>query len=137
MRITMEADYAIRIVHFLAVHGERADAKTISGETDVTLRFALKILHKLVQNGIAKSFKGVNGGYCLQRAPADISMRTVIEAIDGPVALNRCLQQGEACVHMVEKGGCVFHKEFARLSNLLEQEMESASFADLIEREAQ
>ncbi|MGN0674985.1 MAG: Rrf2 family transcriptional regulator, partial [Oscillospiraceae bacterium] len=55
MHITLEADYAIRIVHCLAKSKKRLDAKTIAEQTTVTLRFALKILRKLVASGIVKS----------------------------------------------------------------------------------
>lgn len=48
MHITLEADYAIRIVQVLAQNQRRLDAKTISEMTGVTLRFSLKILRKLV-----------------------------------------------------------------------------------------
>ena len=47
MHITLESDYAIRIVIFLLQYGKRADAKKIAENTQVTLRFSLKILRKL------------------------------------------------------------------------------------------
>ena len=63
MHMTLEADYAVRIVEFLAVNPGRADAKTISERTSVTLRFTLKILRTLVSDGIVRSYKGAKGGY--------------------------------------------------------------------------
>ena len=56
MHMTLEADYAVRIVEFLAVNPGRADAKTISERTSVTLRFTLKILRTLVSDGIVRSY---------------------------------------------------------------------------------
>ena len=47
MRITLESDYALRIVSALASKNDIVDAKTLSDEVSVTLRFTLKILHKL------------------------------------------------------------------------------------------
>ena len=61
MFITLETDYAVRIVYCLARSGKRTGASEISESTGVTLRFALKILHKLVANGIVRSFKGAEG----------------------------------------------------------------------------
>ena len=55
MHITRETDYAIRIVYCLANTQGRKDAGTISEEMGVTLRFSLKILHKLVKSGLVKS----------------------------------------------------------------------------------
>ena len=54
MHITLETDYAIRIILYLAKSEQRADAKKIAEETDVTLRFALKILRKLVASELVK-----------------------------------------------------------------------------------
>ena len=48
MFITLEADYAVRIVSVLCREKDKMDAKTISNDACVTLRFALKILRKLV-----------------------------------------------------------------------------------------
>ena len=63
MYITLEADYAVRILLYLYEQGKRCDAKTISEDTEVTLRFALKILRKLAAVGLVRSFKGFKGGY--------------------------------------------------------------------------
>ena len=49
MRMTLEADYAVRIVECLTLQGKRCDASSISEQTEVPLRFSLKILRKLVQ----------------------------------------------------------------------------------------
>ena len=61
MRITHEADYAIRVAFCLAECGGKLGAKEISERTGVTLRFALKILRKLIQAGMVRSYKGANG----------------------------------------------------------------------------
>ena len=52
MRITLESDYALRIVTVLAQSDKVSDANTIAELTSVTPRFALKILRKLVQGGL-------------------------------------------------------------------------------------
>ena len=77
MYITQETDYAVRIVHCLACSGVRRDARSISEEVCVTLRFSLKILGKLSAVGIVNSFKGNKGGYELARTPADITLKDV------------------------------------------------------------
>ena len=100
MRITHEADYAIRVTYCLALAGEKQCAKDISEVTGVTLRFALKILRKLTQSGITKSYKGVAGGYELNHSPSEISLGAIIECIDGPIAINHCLANEFQCTHM-------------------------------------
>ena len=83
MHITLETDYAVRITGCLAAEKSRLDAKTIAEKTGVTLRFSLKILRKLVAGGIVKSYKGAQGGYELAKAPKDVTLRDVIDSIEG------------------------------------------------------
>ena len=97
MRITLESDYALRIITSLAEDNKVVDAKTLSDNTSVTLRFTLKILHKLVIAGLVTSYKGVKGGYKLAKAPEDITLKSVIELIDGPIFIARCLEGDEEC----------------------------------------
>ena len=84
MHINWESDYAVRLVQRLAQLNEKADAKTLAEHTEVSLRFTLKIMQKLVSGGIVQSFKGAKGGYQLSRPAAEITLRQVIEAVEGP-----------------------------------------------------
>ena len=82
MFITLEADYAVRIVSVLCREKDKMDAKTISNDACVTLRFALKILRKLVAADIVKSYKGTQGGYIINKDPAQLTLKDVLEAIE-------------------------------------------------------
>lgn len=128
MRITQEADYAVRIIDCLAHRKKRLDAGTISQLTGVTLRFTLKILRKLVMSGILVSFKGVSGGYELSRKPVEINLRQVIEAVDGPIAISRCISDGMPCNHSEGECGCYYHKIFADISKSIRDKFESINF---------
>ncbi len=128
MRITQEADDAVRIVDCLVVRNKRLDARTISHTTGVTLRFTLKILRKLVKKGIVKSFLGISGGYELAKKPEDINLRQVIEAVDGPIAINRCLSGDMPCGLAETECTCYYHQIFAHISKTIQEQLESVSF---------
>jgi Rrf2 family protein len=108
------------------------DAKTISSNTNVTLRFTLKIMQKLSACGIVKSYKGVNGGYELQKEPKEISLNDVIEAIDGPVEINKCLDEDIGCTRVDQKAQCVIHAQFDRINRILISELENVTFDQFI-----
>jgi Rrf2 family protein len=57
-------------------------------------RFLLQVLRNLVAHGILASTRGVEGGYMLGRAPEEISLLEVIEAIDGPLTPAMPLGEG-------------------------------------------
>jgi len=133
MRITQEADYAMRIVLALARRGEgvRLDAKSIATEENVPQRFALKILRKLTKAGVVKSFRGVQGGYAISRPPKDINMHDVIVAIDGPVYINRCLETPESC-NLSRTEHCAIHHELGRIQSMINDEMVKVDFDMLL-----
>jgi len=127
MHITLETDYAIRIVEHLAKTNQKTDAKTISARTGVSIRFALKILHKLVANGVVKSYKGAKGGYMLANAPRETNLRQVYEAVEGPYRLSRCVDADVPCTHE-SAGLCPYYKVFDEISREVRQKLEKTHF---------
>ena len=123
MRITHEADYAIRVAYCLAEHGGKLGAKDISEATGVTLRFALKILRKLILGGMVRSYKGAAGGYELVKPPSEISMGEIIECIDGPIQINHCLCNEFECTRVSSKGLCNFRKVFGSVNRMIRTEL--------------
>lgn len=134
MRITLESDYALRIITAMAMHNDIIDAGTISKETSVTQRFTLKILNKLVKGGLVKSYKGARGGYKLAASPENITLRGVIELIDGPIAIARCVDNGEACSLNCDKAACIYHHIFDSISFDLAKKLDSIKINDVIIR---
>ena len=125
MVMTLEADYAVRIVEYLTKHPERRDAKTISVETQIPLRFSLKILRELVAEGLVCSFKGAKGGYSLARPAGEITLRQVIELVEGPYMLSRCQKEEYSC----GRNHCRLHTIYERISEDVRRELDSYTFA--------
>ena len=81
--------YALQATLQLARLGRGADAHPLQSpgrRRPDAGRFLLQVLRNLVRHGILQSTRGVDGGYSLERSPADISLLDVIEAVDGPMA---------------------------------------------------
>ncbi len=128
MRISLETDYAVRIVWCLANSGKRLSASIIAKNTRVTEKFCLKILRKLVSKGIVKSFKGIGGGYELNKNPEDITLKQVIEVIEGPIVISRCLADDYNCEHQSECT-CYFHNVFYEASEQMAKKFDSVNFS--------
>lgn len=131
MYITLESDYAVRIVSVLCSSNDRLEAKVIAEKASVSLRFALKILRELVEAGIVISYKGAKGGYVINGAPKDITLRAVIEAIEGTYYFSRCLSSEFGCNRGMS-GLCCYQKAFDDISKTVRDKLESYNFADLI-----
>lgn len=131
MQLTQESDYAVRIVYCLAKEGARRDARYISEQMNVTLRFSLKILGKLAQGGLVRSYKGNRGGYELARPAADISVKDVIDAVEGPYRISRCVGQ-DGCCNRGVSGSCEFQKVFARITGKVNEMLAAETFDKFI-----
>ena len=94
MKITQESDYAIKIVLYLSKldKGEIANAREISEAEKMSMKFALKILRRLCKVKLVESFRGIKGGYKLKKSADDISLRSVIEVIQGDLFMNTSLK---------------------------------------------
>lgn len=134
MRITLESDYALRIVSELALHENKVDAKKISELTSVSENFTLKILRKLVMGGYVKSYKGANGGYALNVAPQNITLKEIIELIDGPILISKCLDNGEGCSLNKDKTSCVYHHIFDAISYEVASKFSKITISDVLNK---
>jgi len=130
MMIRRETDYAIRCVLYLA---ERCDGvvmvNEISGAMKIPRSFLAKILQKLTKARIVKSYRGVKGGFRLRKRPADVSLLDVIEAIEGPLAMNKCVIDRRACSMT---GSCTVHPVWVEICRSVEKRLKSHTFADLL-----
>jgi Rrf2 family protein len=131
MHITLETDYALRIVDCLARHNSRMGAKLLSEEVSVTLRFSLKILRKLVATRVVRSYKGTQGGYEIARPLHDISLYDIMETIEGPFVFNRCLCDDFECTQHEDKN-CIYRDIFDELSADVRQKLEAITLDKML-----
>lgn len=134
MRITLESDYALRILTALASHDKVTDAKEIAEETSVTPRFALKILHKLVKGEFVSSYKGTRGGYKLKKDTSEITLKDVIELIDGPIVIARCINNHEECALNQDKTSCIYHHIFEKISLDVAKKLDKITLSDVLNK---
>ena len=128
MYINLESDYAVRIVSFLCRDGMKYDAKTIAENTGVTLRFALKILRKLVAAGIVKSYKGTQGGYKIAKPADEITLLDVIETMEGRYCFSRCLNEEHSCGDWCSGMGCKVQRVYSKITDQVREELSKVTF---------
>jgi Rrf2 family protein len=101
MQLSRKSDYALRaVMHFAGLpKGKLASIGTVAKAQDIPREFLAKILKDLTWAGILVSYQGVTGGYRLARTAKEISFLDVVEAMDGPVYLNLCVEDEDSCSH--------------------------------------
>jgi len=99
MQITRQADYALRAMYYLSKlePNERAATSLIAEEQKIPPSFLAKIISQLSIAGLIHTSRGARGGVSLARTPENISILEVVEAIDGPLALNECTHTVDGC----------------------------------------
>jgi Rrf2 family protein len=91
IRLSKKADYSLMALkHILAKENEPSSAREIAEAYGIPFEVLAKLLQKLARKGFLISQHGTKGGYSSARAPATISVRDVLEAIEGPLALLDC-----------------------------------------------
>jgi len=99
MQFTRAEGYGVLGIIYLA-NQERDQViplSEIAAAEDVPEKFLAKIFQNLTKTGIVKSHRGVKGGFSLSKAPDQITVREVVEAIQGPYHIIRCLNDEECC----------------------------------------
>ena len=135
MRITQEADYALRICAMLARCEQPVATPRISAELFIPPRFASKILRELMLAGLVKSTRGINGGFSLAKNASTISLRQIIESIDGKIAIRHCLMDDHNCNFQKDKSKCRFHCVFEELNNMIVSRLELLTLSDMVDAE--
>lgn len=125
MKITREADYAVRILYTLMKNEKVISAREIAEKSGITLRFALKILSKLGKAGLTKAKKGVAGGYTLNQPSENITFYDIISSIDGECQLSECMDDGYNCTRISDKNACDFRKVYIETSEKIKTELSS------------
>ncbi|MCC6300431.1 MAG: Rrf2 family transcriptional regulator [Anaerolineales bacterium] len=132
MQITRQADYATRAILHLAraKTGERISTSQVAKEQKIPPSFLAKIISQLAVAGLLHTSRGAHGGITLAREPSQITLLEVIEAIDGPIQLNMCVEQNGACPF---EEGCPLQPIWCDTQNELVAKLRSTNFSQLTE----
>ncbi len=128
--IRRNTDYALRMTIALAGRFGNGPVATkeLSDRQDIPYQLACKLLQRLHKEGIVKSTMGPAGGFMLKKNPSRISVRQVVEAVQGPVRLNRCLFDKKLCRF---SRNCTISPELDRLQKKINSFLEGLTLQQL------
>lgn len=127
--INRDVDYAARALVFMA----RANKPTVSvalmmEPVGVTGPFLRKIMQKLHKAGIVHSVKGKGGGFALARNPEHITLRQLMDVLQGRLKLNDCVFGQKVCQH---HAACILRHKIAGMETRLLAEIDGVTIKDL------
>jgi Rrf2 family protein len=130
MQLTRAADYAVRVMVYLAKmpRDQRALLPAIGEAASAPESFLSKVLQALTHARLITSRRGPAGGFQISVRGRQASMLEVIEAIDGPLSLNVCLNPSRSCPR---KGRCPVHPVWAKAQEALLGVLSTTLISDL------
>jgi Rrf2 family protein len=98
MLITRASEYAILSLIVLSKSDKPLDSETLSRELFISKSFLAKILQSLAKVQILKSYRGINGGFALNKDPNQIDMLSVLSCVEGKTpAVFECSPSEKDC----------------------------------------
>ena len=126
---TRRGEYGLTAIVYLIrpQGGKLSQLHDIATHCGLPEPFLGQILRLLVRAGLVHSKQGVGGGFSLARKPKEISFLEVLEALEGPVAVNLCQSPVDQCKH---EGRCGMEFVWARAQEALLNVLRDATLAD-------
>lgn len=131
IKLSKMTDYAVIVLADMAGrNGRLVSATNLAESTKLPEPTVSKILKALARHKIVTSTRGVNGGYCLNKAPSEISMALVIQATDGPIELTACVDQETACCERADN--CSMMGRWNPVNQAMQQAMEKITLIEMM-----
>ena len=132
MQLTKGVEYGIEGILYLARRGEDESAliREISKATKIPETFLSKIFQRLATKGLLRSRRGFRGGFRLARPARRITLREIVEALQGPIEFHRCLD------HLRQRGRrprCYVNDVFAKVQRRVSVILEQTTIEDMLQ----
>ncbi len=101
-RVSSRGRYAVKAVYELALHAGRGPMTVgaIAHAQNIPEQYLEQLMPSLKRAGLVRGMRGAQGGYQLAGDPAEISVRDVVQAVEGPIVVAECAESGPGCEAM-------------------------------------
>jgi Rrf2 family protein len=131
MELTKAGDYGFLGILYLAQQPTKKIVRLseISENEDIPEKFLAKIFQGYTRSGLVQSHRGARGGFSLAKPPDKITVKDVLESVQGPIYLTRCMNDVDPCER---KDTCSLRKVWVKAQDYLNNLLEKKTLADLI-----
>ncbi len=130
LRVTKLTDYATVVLAALAVAPNRVhSAAELAERSRLELPTVSKVLKPLAHAGLVTGFRGASGGYRLARAPSQISLIEIVEAIEGPLGMTECSGEHSSCEH---EPHCGVQGQWRQINDVIADTLRGMTLAQML-----
>jgi len=130
--LTRDTDYALRALRAINIaNKEIITVDDLVKVTKIPRPFLRKILQILTKKGILKSFKGLSGGFKLEKKAKELYLTDIMELFQGSFQLNECLFKKKPCPNIRT---CALRKKIEKIEKSVIAQIRTISLATLLDR---
>ncbi len=131
MKLSTRGKYGLYAMFYLAQHqGEGPQSLQSIASTGVPGKYLEQLLGHLRRAGLVSTVRGVQGGYQIAKAPEDITMLDIIDAMEGPIELSECTASEGHCGRSCT---CPVRKVWQRLTDSINHELACVTLGSMLD----
>jgi Rrf2 family nitric oxide-sensitive transcriptional repressor len=131
MRLTVYSDYALRLMMYLALNGERLSTiSEVASAYDISKAHLMKITHELGQKGFIETIRGRQGGMRLAKEASTIGVGEIVRASEPDFAIVPCMEKDAGLVCAIQPA-CVLKRALASAAAAFLDVLDGYTLADL------
>lgn len=136
MKLSTKGRYGARMMQDLALHYGNGPIllKDIAERQEISEKYLGHLIAPLKAAGLINSTRGAHGGYMLAKSPTEITMREVIQALEGSLSLSECIHAPAVCRRVKS---CVTRDILGEVSEKMVEVLEASTLQDMINRQRQ
>lgn len=134
MKLSTKGRYSSRLMLDLALHYGKGPIllKDVAERQEISEKYLGHLIAPLKAAGLINSSRGAHGGYALAKAPQDITLKDVIQAVESNLSVVECVATPEVC-HRIDL--CVTRDIWSQLSEKIMEILDSTTLQDMINRQ--
>lgn len=135
MKLSTKVRYGTRAMLDLAsTHGNGPVLlKDIAKRQEISLKYLDRILSSLKTAGLVRALRGSKGGYSLTKEPSQITLKQILEALEGPLELVECINHHDSCRRV---NFCVTHDVWSEIEKTMEARLDATTLEALVIKDA-
>ncbi|HNY64690.1 MAG TPA: Rrf2 family transcriptional regulator [Deltaproteobacteria bacterium] len=131
MKLSTRSRYGVRLLLELALHEKKGQVllKDIAREEEISEKYLSLIIIPLKAAGLVNSMRGARGGYTLAKPPSEITLKEIVEILEGDTCLVDCVKDPGACKR---SSLCASRDLWSVISDRISQTLGSFTLEDLV-----
>jgi Rrf2 family protein len=134
MKLSTRGRYGVRFMVDLASHYGKGPIflTDVVARQNISQKYLGHLIRPLKAKGLINSQRGVKGGYVLAKPPSKITLKDVIEVVEGPLCLVDCVENAAACNRSAT---CIFRDVWSETSQEIAKTFASVTLSTLVKRQ--